>query len=111
MFLLMWVAILVRYFSTNPIIFQYKFYIYADKAESGQVHMYWSVWWSGHFDLVSKYNVGLKTFLLHGLSEPEFYGDLGLWEPEFYGDLVYNLRKNVSRADFSNHFRKVTYWI
>ena len=29
-----------------------------------------------HFDLVSKYNVGLKTLLLQSLSEPEFYGDL-----------------------------------
>ena len=26
-----------------------------------------------HFDIVSKYNVGLKTLLLQGLSEPEFY--------------------------------------
>ena len=29
-----------------------------------------------HFDIVSKYNVGLKTLLLQGLSEPEFSGDL-----------------------------------
>ena len=29
-----------------------------------------------HFDTVSKYNVGLKTLLLEGLSEPEFYGEL-----------------------------------
>ena len=29
-----------------------------------------------YFDIVSKYNVGLKTLLLQGLSEPEFYGDL-----------------------------------
>ena len=29
-----------------------------------------------HFDIVSKYNVGLKTLLLQGLSEPEFYEDL-----------------------------------
>ena len=29
-----------------------------------------------HFDIVSKYIVGLKTLLLQGLSEPEFYGDL-----------------------------------
>ena len=29
-----------------------------------------------HFDIVSKYNVGLKTLLLQGLSAPEFYGDL-----------------------------------
>ena len=36
-----------------------------------------------HFDIVSKYNVGLKTLLLQGLSEPEFYGDL-----------VYKFRKN-----------------
>ena len=36
-----------------------------------------------HFDLVSKYNVGLKALRLQGLSEPEFYGDL-----------VYKFRKN-----------------
>ena len=29
-----------------------------------------------HFDIVSKYNVGMKTLLLQGLPEPEFYGDL-----------------------------------
>ena len=29
-----------------------------------------------HFELVSKFNVGLKTLLHQGLSEPEFYGDL-----------------------------------
>ena len=36
-----------------------------------------------HFDLVSKYDVGLKTLLLQSLSDPEFYGDL-----------VYKFRKN-----------------
>ena len=29
-----------------------------------------------HFDIMSKYNVGLKTLILEGLSEPEFNGDL-----------------------------------
>ena len=29
-----------------------------------------------HFDIVSKYNVGLKRLLLEGLSGPEFYGNL-----------------------------------
>ena len=29
-----------------------------------------------HSDLVSKFNVGLKSLLQQGLSEPEFYGDL-----------------------------------
>ena len=28
-----------------------------------------------HFELISKFNVGLKTPLRDGLSEPEFYGD------------------------------------
>ena len=28
-----------------------------------------------HFDLVSKYNIGLKSPLLQGLSEPEIYGE------------------------------------
>ena len=29
-----------------------------------------------HYELISKYNVGLKTLLFEGLLEPEFYGDL-----------------------------------
>ena len=41
------------------------------------------------FDIVSKYNVGLKTLLLQGLSAPEFYGDL-----------VYKFRKIVGKNDF-----------
>ena len=45
---------------------------------------------------MSKYNVGLKALLLQGLSEPKFYGDL-----------VYKLRKNVGKNDFSYHFKKV----
>ena len=42
-----------------------------------------------HYELVSKFSVGLKTLLHQGLSEPEFYGDL------------------VGRADFSDQFRKI----
>ena len=48
-----------------------------------------------HFDLVSKYNVGLKLLLLQGLSEPEFYGDL-----------VYKFRKIIGKYDFPYHFKK-----
>ena len=29
-----------------------------------------------HYDLVSKFNTGLRSLLKQGLSEPEFYGDL-----------------------------------
>ena len=49
-----------------------------------------------HFDIVSKYNVGLKTLLLQGFSEPEFYGDL-----------VYKFRKIVGKNDFLYHFKKI----
>ena len=48
------------------------------------------------YGLVSKFNVGLKTLLHQGLSEPEFYGDL-----------VYKFKKkHVGWADFSDQFRK-----
>ena len=49
-----------------------------------------------HFDLVSKYNVGLKTLFLQGLSEPEFYGDL-----------VNKFRKIIGKYDFPHHFKKI----
>ena len=39
-----------------------------------------------HYELVSKFNLGLKTNLHQGLSEPEFYGDL-----------VDELKKKISR--------------
>ena len=49
-----------------------------------------------HSDLVAKVNVGLKSLLQQGLSEPEFYGDL-----------VYKFRKIYVCNDFSTQFRKV----
>ena len=45
---------------------------------------------------MSKYNVGLKTLLLQGLSEPKFYGDL-----------VYKFRKIIGKNDFRYHFEKI----
>ena len=54
-----------------------------------------------HYELISKFNVGLKSLLHQGLSEPEFYGDL-----------VYKKKKKVTfkkimgRTDFSDQFRK-----
>ena len=44
----------------------------------------------------SKFNVGLKTLLREGLSEPEFYGDL-----------VYKFKKLIGRNDISFQFRKI----
>ena len=49
-----------------------------------------------HYDLVSKFNTGLKSLLKQGLSELEFYGDL-----------VYKFKKIVGRNDFSDQFRKI----
>ena len=50
-----------------------------------------------HYELVSKFNVGLKTLLHQGLSETEFYGDL-----------VYKLKNIfIGRVDFSDQFRKI----
>ena len=49
-----------------------------------------------HFDIVSNYNVGLKTLLLQGLSDPELYGDL-----------VYKFRKIIGKNDFPYHFKKI----
>ena len=45
---------------------------------------------------MSKYNVGYKTLLLQGLSEPEFHGDL-----------VYKLGKIIGKYGFPYHFKKI----
>ena len=55
-----------------------------------------SKFYQRHINIVSKYNVGLKTLLLQGLSEPEFYGDL-----------VYKFRKIIGKNDFPCHFKKI----
>ena len=44
-----------------------------------------------HFELISKFNVGLKSLLHRGLSEPKFYGDL-----------VYKFKKIRGMTDFSD---------
>ena len=43
-----------------------------------------------YYDLISKFEVGLKSLLRQGLSEPDFYGDL-----------VYKLKKIVGLINFS----------
>ena len=50
-----------------------------------------------HYELIFKFNVGLKSLLLQGLLEPEFYGDL-----------VYKVKTIMGRTtDFSDQFRKM----
>ena len=50
----------------------------------------------GHSWLLEKYNVNLMKLLQHGISEPEFYGDL-----------VYRFRKIVGKSNYSEQFKKL----
>ena len=49
-----------------------------------------------YYDLISKFQVGLKSLMRQGLSEPDFYGDL-----------VYKLKKIVGSNNFSAQFIKI----
>ena len=49
-----------------------------------------------HYELISKFNVGLKSLLHQSLSVPEFYGDL-----------VYKFKTIRGMTDFSDQFRKI----
>ena len=51
------------------------------------------VFFGRYYDLISKFNIGLKSLLYQGLSEPEFYGDL-----------VYRLKKINGSYNFSAQF-------
>ena len=60
-----------------------------------KLHRTFSKFYRRYYDLISKFQVGLKSLLRHGLSEPEFYGDL-----------VYKLKKIVGSNNFSAQFIK-----
>ena len=49
-----------------------------------------------HTELIVKYNIGLKTLLQQGISEPIFYGDL-----------VYIFKRIVEKPSFSDQFKKI----
>ena len=49
-----------------------------------------------HYELISKFNVRLKSLLHQGLSEPECYGDL-----------VYKSKKIRDMTDFSDQLKKM----
>ena len=61
-----------------------------------KLHKTFSKFYSRYYDLIFKFQVGLKS-LLHQ----------GLLEPEFYGDLVYKLKKIVGSNNFSAQFIKI----
>ena len=49
-----------------------------------------------HSELIVKYNIGLKTLLQQGISEPIFYGDL-----------VYKFKRIVGKPNFGDQFKKI----
>ena len=49
-----------------------------------------------HSELIVKYNIGLKTLLQQGISEPIFYGDL-----------VYKFKGIVGKPNFSDQFKNI----
>ena len=49
-----------------------------------------------HSELIVKYNIGLKSPLQQGISDPIFYGDL-----------VYKFKRMVGKANFSDQFKKI----
>ena len=49
-----------------------------------------------HSELIVKYNIGLKTLLQQGISEPIFYGEL-----------VYKFKRIVEKPNFSDQFKKI----
>ena len=49
-----------------------------------------------HSELIVKYNIGLKTFLQQGISEPILYGDL-----------VYKFKRIVGKSNFSDQFKRI----
>ena len=49
-----------------------------------------------HSELIIKYNIGLKTLLQQGISEPIFYDDL-----------VYKFKRIVGKPNFSDQFKEI----
>ena len=49
-----------------------------------------------HLELIVRYNIGLKTLLQQGISEPMFYGDL-----------VYKFERIVGKSNCSDQFKKI----
>ena len=49
-----------------------------------------------HSELIVKYNIGLKTLLQQGISEPIFYGDL-----------VYKVKRIVGKSGFNDQFKNI----
>ena len=83
-------------FEMNPVIIYKRVDHESTMHLASMLRKTFSKFYRRHYELISKYNVGLKTLLSEGLSEPEFYGDL-----------VYKFKKLIGINDFSFQFRKI----
>ena len=63
-----------------------------------------------HYELISKFNVGLKSLLQQGISEPEFYGDLVYILKQIRGvtDFLISLEKIMMRYKLIGYNLNVT---
>ena len=61
-----------------------------------KIRKVFSKFYDRHSELIVKYNIGLKTLLQQGISEPIFYGDL-----------VYKFKRIVGKPNFSDQFKKI----
>ena len=77
-----------NYFKTAKLLKQGYRYHKIRKAFSKFYHR--------HSELIVKYNIGLKTLLQQGISEPIFHGDL-----------VYKFKRIVGKPNVSDQFKKI----
>ena len=61
-----------------------------------KIRKLFSKFYNRHSELIIKYNIGLKTLLQQGISEPIFYSDL-----------VYKFKRIVGKPNFSDRFKKI----
>ena len=66
------------------------------RDKSSWIRKAFSKFYHRHSELIVKYNIGLKTLLQQGISEPIFYGDL-----------VYKFKRIVGKPNFSDQFKKI----
>ena len=56
----------------------------------------YSKFYHRHSELIVQYNIGLKTLLQQGISEPILYGDL-----------VFKFKRIVGKSNFNDQFKKI----
>ena len=61
-----------------------------------KIRIAFSKFYYRHSELTDKYNIGLKTLLQQGISEPIFYGDL-----------VYKFKRIFGKPNFNDQFKKI----